>query len=162
MKLLSPVQELKLKTCILCGFHRAEPEPVCLICSHDAFEPAAILPDLGYRLAAGNRWKDAYDCFESQVASNPDDGPACLALAWLAYVVRDLRAVETWAHEAMRLMDRAAEPHLLMALVLRNATRWEEALEELEAAARRNTLSPGRRLILEDLTRDVKSHIKEW
>lgn len=153
-----------LKTCLLCLFPRPEEEPACLVCrGHNFVEgPAEIPGDLALRLAASNRFAEAYASLEQLVATDREDAQAALRLAWLAYAFEDFRAVETWCHECERLDEASAEPHILLGVVLCRAGRWSESVDEFDAALGRGSLSARRRRMIEELKAFAAANIPEW
>ncbi|MGJ5818205.1 hypothetical protein [Paludibaculum fermentans] len=153
-----------MKICLMCQMPRPEGEPVCLICLNESFEPAgwALPEDFGLRLIGENRLDVAYAYLEDLVARDQESAEVTLRLAWLAYAFKDFRAVETWCHEATRLDEMWAEPHILLGYVLQRAGRWEEAVEEYGIAGRRPGLSDERRQRVSDLTSECKTNISEF
>ena len=121
-----------MKTCSLCLLPRPDSELVCAICDNDEFSAAGSRVERGeaVRQMIEGRFDLAYRSLEEEVARGREDGPTALEMAWLAFAFRDLRAVETWCHEAIRLAPDSPEPHLLLGLVLLRGERWPEAVEE--------------------------------
>ncbi len=113
-------------------------------------------------MAAEGRTDVAWKSLEEAIASGRGTALDCLHLAWLAYALRDDRAVETWCHESERLDGASPEPHIAMATVFHWDGRWPEALEEYDAALRRAGLSPERRALLEQQRAACQRQIPEW
>ncbi len=153
-----------MKICCMCQMPRPEAEAVCLICLGEVFAsvPWALPEDFELRLIGENRLDVAYAYLEEQVARDRETAEVTLRLAWLAYAFRDFRAVETWCHEATRLDEMWAEPHILLGYVLQRAGRWEEAVEEYAIAGRRPGLSEERRQRVLDLTAECRTNISEF
>ena len=157
------MEELRIKNCVLCGLPRPLNEVACAVCGCDEYEESSDSgSDLGGWLIAANRWRDAFALYEDDVAHNRDNAGACLRLAWLASVVRDFRAVEVWAHEAQRLEPDAPGAHILLGLVLRSESRWEECLAEFDAALVRLTLGSRRHAVLTTLRGNARSQLPAW
>ena len=93
---------------------------MCAICDNDEFSEVESGAESGgaVRLLVDGRFDLAYRSLEEEIARGREDGPTALGMAWLAFAFRDLRAVETWCHEAIRLQSDSPEPHLLLGLVL--------------------------------------------
>lgn len=153
-----------MKICRLCQMPRPEAEAVCSLCLGVGFDPAPweLPEEFSLRLIGENRLDVAYAYLEDQVARDQESAAVTLRLAWLAYAFRDFRAVETWCHEATRLDEAWAEPHILLGYVLQRAGRWEEAVAEYEIARRRPDLSEERKHIVSDLVFECRTHITEF
>jgi hypothetical protein len=108
------------------------------------------------------RFDLAYRSLEEEVARGREDGRTALEMAWLAFAFRDLRAVETWCHEAIRLQPDSPEPHLLLGLVLLRGERWPEAVEEFGSGLDKPELTLERRALLETMCAEAASRIPEW
>lgn len=143
---------------------RPQSEAVCSLCLGVGFEeaPWELPEDFSLRLIGENRLDVAYAYLEDMVARDQESAVVTLRLAWLAYAFRDFRAVETWCHEATRLDEASAEPHILLGFVLQRAGRWEEAVAEYEIAGRRPDLSVERKHLLSDLVFECRTHISEF
>jgi hypothetical protein len=153
-----------MKTCSLCLLPRPDSEPVCAICDNDEFSEVESGAESGgaVRLLVEGRFDLAYRSLEEEIARGREDGPTALGMAWLAFAFRDLRAVETWCHEAIRLQSDSPEPHLLLGLVLLRGERWLEAVEEFGSGLEKPELTLERRALLETLCAAAASRIPEW
>lgn len=149
--------------CPRCGFARPQPA-ACSICQTEGLLP---WPDgrpltLELRLIAADRLSDAYAALSDRVSRGAGDSEACLQLAWLAYAFQDLRAVEIWCHECARLDPASPGPHIVLGHVFQRSGRFEEALEEYEAALRLPSLSGPARRIVETSLRQTRESIPEF
>jgi cytochrome c-type biogenesis protein CcmH/NrfG len=97
----------------------------------------------GRRLATEGDFGAAFQAFEKAVELDPNHAPACLELAKLSLLANEKRAFTNWLHEAMRLDELDPEPHLLMAEVLAESRRYQEAADELHFARKLRAFSPG-------------------
>lgn len=155
------VAESALKRCGLCGFARPADEPACRICGGAQFSAGSEL-SLPHRLVAQDRWQDAFAYYEDAVVRDPANSDACLALAWLAYAVRDFRAVEVWAHESQRQDPSAPHAHILLGIALKSAGRWEESIQEFDAALSRLGEGDPRRAAVTAHRIEARGHLPEW
>ena len=153
-----------MKTCSLCLLPRPDSEPVCAICENDEFCAAGSRVEGGeaVRQMIEGRFDLAYRSLEEEVARGREDGRTALEMAWLAFAFRDLRAVETWCHEAIRLQPDSPEPHLLLGLVLLRGERWPEAVEEFGSGLDKPEITLERRALLETMCAEAASRIPEW
>lgn len=153
-----------MKICLMCQMPRPSAEPVCSLCLNPAFAPAPwqLPEDFGLRLIGENRLAAAYAYLEDLVAHDRETPAVTLRLAWLAYAFNDIRAVETWCHEATRLDEASAEPHILLGFVLQRAGRWDEALAEYGVALRKDGLNPERRECIEHNRAECAVNISEF
>jgi tetratricopeptide (TPR) repeat protein len=92
---------------------------------------------LGLRLAREDKLGDAFLALEECVTLDPDHGLACKELARLSLLANEVRAFINWLHEAQRVDERDAEPHVMMAEHLVSRRRWEEADMEARIALRK-------------------------
>jgi len=92
---------------------------------------------LGLRLAGEDKLGDAFVALEECVGLDPDHGLACKELARLSLMANEVRAFINWLHEAQRVDERDAEPHVMMAEHLVSKRRWEEADLEVRIALRK-------------------------
>ncbi|MFN3326448.1 MAG: tetratricopeptide repeat protein [Bryobacteraceae bacterium] len=115
------------------------------------FEDDTQLPDsasaedyfaLGLRLAGAGRVAEAFEALEACLQLDPNRPDACKQLARLSRAANELRAFTNWRHEALRLDPADPEPHLLLAEVLVQAGRWNEAGDEIGIALRLRSLPP--------------------
>ena len=153
-----------MKKCSVCEFPRPAAEARCVLCGSEEFseyDDSLPMPEWEAMCLRGEIG-EAYRMLEERVAEDPDDGDACLALAWLSYACKDFRAVETWSHETMRVLPQSPEPHLLIGKVLLEDQRWEEAIEELNAGLRRTSMRPSRRARMEAMRADAAAHLPKW
>jgi hypothetical protein len=143
---------------------RPEAEAVCLVCGNAQFGELQEAPpaELADRLIYESRFDVAYACLEDLVSRGEETAWGCRALAWMSYAFQDLRAVETWSHESIRLEEESPEPHILLAFVLDKASRWAEAVEEFDIALRNSELEEGRRKMLYGLRARSHSKIPEF
>ena len=153
-----------MKNCSLCRMPRPRDEQFCQLCGSVEFEASfeELPADFELRLIAENRLAVAYEYLEDLVARGVGSAEHCCRLGWLAFAFGDLRAVETWSHEALRLDIDTVEAHLLLGWVLQKSGRWEEAAEEYEAGLRRPAASPSRRVRLETLLEMARNKIPEY
>ena len=153
-----------MTTCSLCRLPRPDSEPVCAICDNDEFSEVESGAEGGeaVRQMIEGRFDVAYRSFEEEVARGREDTPTALGMAWLAFAFRDLRAVETWCHEAIRLEPDSPEPHLLLGLVLLRDERWPEAVEEFGSGLDKPEITLERRALLETMCAEAASRIPEW
>jgi hypothetical protein len=142
-----------MKICYLCRLPRPEAEDRCAICRSEAYQraPGSPTDDALDQLFVENRFTEAFYCMEARVAAGGEDAETCRRLAWLAWAIDDMRAVQNWAHEAMRLDGASPEPHLLLGLLFRSEDRWREAWEEFGAALRRGPHDEAREAWLRQL-----------
>jgi len=152
-----------MKNCRFCQMPRPEDEALCQFCGSVEFDACAEQPqaDFGLRLFGENRLAAAYEYLEGLVARGEETAEHCHRLAWLAYAFGDLRAVEIWSHETLRLNPGWIEAHLLLGLVLQRAGRWAEAAEEYAAGLRRPA-PPQRKARLEALLGRARTNIPEY
>ena len=150
--------------CLLCGFPHLQTELPCAVCGcEEHFIVSEDAPaDLACRLAGQGGLAECYAALEDLVARGEADAEDCLRLAWLSLAFEDARAVETWSHEAGRLDPAWAEPHLALAWALEKAGRWQEAVEEYEAALRRGVAGPGREAWAARRRDAALARIPEW
>ncbi len=120
-----------------------------------------MAPDRSLELIAQQRLAEAYYWLEAEVQAGRESSEFCRRLAWLGLAIQDIRAVETWCHESLRLDGDSGEPHLLLAYVLQREGRWAESIEEWDAALRR-TMAPQRRLLAEQLRAEAARRLPEW
>ena len=92
---------------------------------------------MGLQLAGEDKLGDAFLALERRVALDPDHGLACKELARLSLPANEVRAFINWLHEAQRVDERDAEPHVMMAEHLLSRRRWEEAEMEVRIALRK-------------------------
>ena len=92
---------------------------------------------LGLQLAREDKLGDAFVALEECVTLDPDHGLACKELARLSLMANEVRAFINWLHEAQRVNERDAEPHVMMAEHLVSRRRWEEADMEVRIALRK-------------------------
>lgn len=149
--------------CPRCGLARPRPA-ACSICQTGGLLPwpDGRLLTLELRLIAADRLGEAYAALSGRASRGAGDFEACLQLAWLAYAFQDLRAVEIWCHECARLDPGSAGPHVVLGHVFQRSGRFEEALEEYEAALRRPSLSGPVRRIVETSLRQTRESIPEF
>ena len=154
----------QMKNCRLCQMPRPEDEELCALCGTSQFDQTVegLPADFGLRLISENRLAVAYEYLEGLVAGGAESAEHCIRLAWLAYAFKDLRAVETWSHEALRLDAGTIGAHLLLGLVLQRSGRWAEAADEYEAGLRIPVASAERRTRLESLLREARASIPEF
>lgn len=88
---------------------------------------------------------EAIDLLEQAVAIGEETSAICKELARLSLTVNEVRAFSNWCHEAMRLDPADPEPHLMIARVLVDNQRWQEASEALNAALARRLPDAERR-----------------
>ncbi|MBL0160746.1 MAG: hypothetical protein IPP47_27225 [Bryobacterales bacterium] len=152
-----------MKNCQFCQLRRPAEEELCQICGAVEFDPSVEGPpaDFGLRLIGENRLAAAYEYLEGLVARGEETPEHCHRLAWLAYAFGDLRAVEIWSHETLRLDAGWIEAHVLLGLVLQRSGRWAEAAEEYQAGLRRPA-TPQRRARLEALLERARTNIPEY
>ncbi len=152
-----------MKNCRFCQLPRPEEEELCHFCGSAEFDPRAeqTPADFGLRLIGENRLAAAYEYLEGLVARGEETAEHCHRLAWLAFAFGDLRAVEIWSHETLRLDAGWIEAHLLLGMVLQRAGRWAEAAEEY-AAGLRTPAPPPRRARLEALLEAARANIPEF
>jgi thioredoxin-like negative regulator of GroEL len=93
---------------------------------------------LGLQLGREDKLGDAFVALEECVTLDPDHGLACKELARLSLLANEVRAFTNWLHEAQRVDERDAEPHVMMAEHLVARRRWEEAELEVRIAARKD------------------------
>lgn len=151
----------RVKHCELCRMPRPAHEQACRFCECGCFGEI-VDAELVERLIAQNRWQDAFSFCEDAVARNPGGSEVCVRLAWLAYVVRDFRAVEVWSHEAQRQHPELPDAHILLGTVLKAAGRWEESLQEFDAALSKLDDETARKKHVADRRADARSHLPEW
>lgn len=152
------------KRCLLCQMARPSQEIRCGVCGNTQYGEMVEGPpaDLAERLIAEDRFAVAYACLEEQVSRGEESAWGCRALAWMAFGLGDLRAVEAWSHESIRLDSSSPEPHILLGCVLENSARWVEAVEEFDIALRREQLGAERRELVEELKLRSSSRIPEF
>jgi hypothetical protein len=92
---------------------------------------------LGLRLAGEDKLGDAFMALEDCVTLDPDHALACKELARLSLLANEVRAFINWLHEAQRVDERDAEPHVMMAEHLVSRRRWDEADMEVRIARRK-------------------------
>ena len=92
---------------------------------------------MGLQLAGEDKLGDAFVALEECVTLDPDHGLACKELARLSLLANEVRAFINWLHEAQRVDERDAEPHVMMAEHLVSRRRWEEADMEVRIALRK-------------------------
>ena len=92
---------------------------------------------MGLQLAGEDRLGDAFVALEQCVTLDPDHGLACKELARLSLLANEVRAFINWLHEAQRVDERDAVPHVMMAEHLLSRRRWEEAEMEVRIALRK-------------------------
>ena len=92
---------------------------------------------LGMELARREQMGDAFVALEECVTLDPGHGLACKELARLSLLANEVRAFINWLHEAQRVDERDAEPHVMMAEHLVGKRRWEEADMEVRIALRK-------------------------
>lgn len=97
---------------------------------------------LGEALLLGDRAEDAVRELRVAVSLNPDSDAAHHVLGTALFQQQELVAAEKEFREALRL-NASSENHYALAACLMNMDRYEEALSELETAAR---LEPERQL----------------
>lgn len=148
--------------CALCALPRRLAVPVCPFCGTETVsgETASLPEDFTLRLVAEARWDAAAAYLESETAAGRETAASCLLLGWISFITYDLRAVEIWCHESLRLAH-AAGPHLLLGHVLQTAGRWEEALSEYRHALDAGLPPAAEALTLERLSY-CQSQIPEW
>lgn len=153
-----------MTVCSLCRFPQIETEPSCTVCGVE--QPFWIQEDspgdLAQRLASQSRFGEAYASLEDLVASGRETAHVCLQLAWLSYALDDPRALETWCHEAERLAPDWPEPHLALAWAFETSNRLNEALEEYDAALKREIAPPARRQWIRERRDAVQRRIPMW
>lgn len=152
-----------MTTCCLCLLPLADPGRArCAVCQYSgpAVE-AAGPPDESLALIAAGRLGEAYEWLEREIGEGRESALYCRRLAWLGLAIEDIRAVEIWCHESLRLDPASPEPHLLLGYALLREARHAEALEELEAALKR-PMDGGRRMIASALREQARVHIPEW
>jgi cytochrome c-type biogenesis protein CcmH/NrfG len=96
----------------------------------------------GRRLATEGDLAGAFQAFENAVELDPNHAAVCIELAKLSLLANEKRAFTNWLHEAMRLAELDPEPHLLMAEVLAESGRYDEAAEELHIARKLSVFLP--------------------
>jgi len=133
-----------MRECSVCRLPRPDNETTCGVCGQGEVVASAIRGGEIDSLIRENRLAEAYACLEEQVQRGEESADTCRKLAWISWSIDDIRAVQNWCHEWVRLDGRSAEPHLLMGLVLRQENRWHEAWEEFSAASKRGPLTPER------------------
>lgn len=111
---------------------------------NDWLEKAASHRDAG-------QMGEAIEVLERAVAEGDESPEICKELARLSLTVNEVRAFANWCHEAMRLDGADPEPHLMISRVLVANGRWEEAVESLTAALKRNIPSAADRAEAEQL-----------
>jgi len=89
---------------------------------------------MGALLARADRFSEAFAALEQAIQIDPTHARACKELARLSLAANEMRAFANWCHEALRLDPGDPEPHLMMAEVLAERRRWEEARDELRLA----------------------------
>lgn len=154
-----------MNVCKLCLFPRRDPGAACPICGLDAtFAVDGEIPaDFALRMAYDSRLDVAWASLEEKVAREQGDARDCTHLAWLSFAFKDYRAVEVWCHESERLDAASPEPHIVLATVLERGERWQEAIDEYDAALRCATaIDPGRREYLESRRDYCLTQIPEW
>lgn len=160
---MSVLNEEALWICPRCGLARQQ-QAACSVCHTEGLLP---WPEdrpltLELRLIAADRLSDAYAALADRVSRGAQDAETCLQLAWLAYAFQDLRAVETWCHECARLDPVSAGPHVVLGHVFQRSGRYEEAVEEYEAALRSPSLLDAARQMVEDSLRQTRDSIPEF
>jgi tetratricopeptide (TPR) repeat protein len=155
-----------MNECLLCRFAHIQTELSCAVCGCEqqfmTKPEMEIAEDLTRRLAAAGRFGEAYASLEDLVARGEESADACLRLAWLGFAVGDLRALETWCHEAERLAPDWAEPHLALGWAFEQAGRLPEAIEEYDAGLRRG-VAPEERAAWVRARRDaVQGRLPLW
>lgn len=145
-------------------FPRVEKHAECGICGCPETLTAAeeIPDDFALRLYSEGRLEAAVRFLEERVARGEATARDCLNLAWISLVLQDYRAVETWCHESERLDEVSPEPHLLLGRVLERSERWQEAVEEYDAALRRAVLEGERLELVSRLREECRQRIPEW
>lgn len=147
--------------CPFCLLPRPVDEPVCSICGDESAPlPASGVGDAG-DLILSRDVRAAYAHLESRVASGGETAEICRRLAWLALSFEDIRAVETWSHESLRLEPESAQPHLLLGLVLGGEARYAEAVAEYDLALRSDLPEAVRGRVLA-LRAEAAAHVPEW
>lgn len=111
----------------------------------------------GLQLARQDRLGDAFMALEQCVTLDPDHGLACKELARLSLLANEVRAFINWLHEAQRVDERDAEPHVMMAEHLVSRRRWEEADLEIRIALRKNPS-----IEMTERLATAQSRILEW
>lgn len=154
----------QVKFCCLCQMPRPEDEALCILCGTAQFDAPVEGPltDFGMRLISENRLAAAYEYLEGLVAGGAESAEHCIRLGWLAYAFTDLRAVEIWSHEALRLDAGTIGAHLLLGLVLQRSGRWAEAADEYAAGLGIRKASAERRSRLEELLSEARANIPEF
>lgn len=117
---------------------------------------------MAFRLVAEGRFGEAYASLEDLVARGEETARVCQQLAWLGYALDDPRALETWCHEAERLAPESADPHLALAWAFETAGRLNEALEEYDAALKRDIAPLARRQWVRERRGAVERRIPMW
>jgi hypothetical protein len=103
----------------------------------------------------------AYEWLEGEVREGRETAEYCRRLAWLGLAIEDIRAVEIWSHESLRLAEEWAEPHVLLGYALLREGRNGEALEELEAALRR-PMNAQREALVAGFRDEARRRLPEW
>jgi len=149
--------------CSLCHLPRKEGLPDCPFCRYSGSgrQLNSIPEDFAERLTAEGRWDTAAAFLEGEVAAGRETAAGCLLLAWIALISNDLRAVEVWSHESLRIGQVQAGPHLLLGLVFERGERWEEAVLEFSLALA-CPVPEERREILQAHRSYCQSQIPEW
>lgn len=117
--------------------------------------------DFALRLLAEGRWDAALEYLEGEIAGGRETSRYALLVGWLSLMNKDLRAVETWCHESLRLQAADAGPHVLLGVVFEQAGRWEEAVAEYTLAESREPDAARRRVVAERKLY-CQSQIPEW
>jgi len=118
--------------------------------------------DFSQRLIAENRLPAAYEYLEQLLQEDRESPELCRQLGWLALAIDDTRAVEIWAHEAIRLDPGAPDPHILLGRVLEQCGRWEEARAEYLLAESKLTPGAPRAALLREIVEFVDTQIPEF
>jgi len=137
-----------MRECTVCRLPRPEGEATCGLCGRGVVVESVAEETPIDRMIRENRLREAFDGLEELVRRGEESPESCRRLAWIGWAIDDIRAVQNWCHEWMRLDDRTAEPHLLMGLVLESEDRWHEAWEESSAGLKRRPLTPEREGLL--------------
>jgi tetratricopeptide (TPR) repeat protein len=95
----------------------------------------------GVSLARDGRLAEAFEALEKCIVLDPDHARACKELARLSLRANELRAFTNWCHEASRIDEQDPEPYCMIAELLTEQGRTEEALEALGVAFRLRPLA---------------------